>query len=367
MAHDASIPPVVADTLALALVASSDAPIVLLDGDLDVVAASASFLRAFQLDPAVARAHSLFSLGAGEWDVPQLRSLLRATLSGAAEVDAYEMDLTRAGRATRRLVITAHRLAYGDATQTRLLLAVTDVTDARLAERLKDDLLREKAILYQELQHRVANSLQIIASVLMQSARRVPSAQTRSHLYDAHSRVMSVAALQQQLAASSVGEVQLRAYFTDLCQSIGASMIQDQDKLRLRVEADDTVALADVSVSLGLIVTELVINALKHAFPGDRGGDIVVSYRSKAADWMLSVSDTGVGMPKGAVAAKPGLGTSIVESLAKQLHATVEMADARPGLRVSITHRAAEAGAYASGAPLVFQPIRPAGDQALSR
>ena len=233
-----------------------------------MVAASASFARAFQIDPAAASARSLFSLGAGEWDVPQLRSLLRATLSGAAELDAYEMDLKRAGRGTRRLVLTAHHLAYGDAAQTRLLLAVTDVTDARLAERLKDDLLREKAILYQELQHRIANSLQIIASVLMQSARRIPSAQTRSHLYDAHSRVMSVAALQQQLAASSVGEVQLRAYFTELCQSIGASMIQDHAKLRLRVEADDTVALADVSVSLGLIVTELVINALKHGFPG---------------------------------------------------------------------------------------------------
>ena len=85
----------------------------------------------------------------------------------------------------------------------RLLLAVSDVTDARLAEKLKDDLLREKAILFQELQHRVANSLQIIASVLMQSARRMQSAETTSHLYDAHSRVMSVAALQQQLAASS--------------------------------------------------------------------------------------------------------------------------------------------------------------------
>ena len=61
-------------------------------------------------------------------------------------------------------------------------LAVSDVTEARLAERLKDDLLQEKAILLQELQHRVANSLQIIASVLMQSARKVQSEETRSHL-----------------------------------------------------------------------------------------------------------------------------------------------------------------------------------------
>ena len=336
MADDRPTPAVV-DALALALVASSDAPILLLDGDLAVVAASASFCGAFKIDPAATDGRSLFALGAGEWDVPQLRSLLRVTLSGGAQVGAYEMDLKPPGRDTRRLVITAHQLEHGDPLNVRLLLSISDVTDARLAERLKDDLLREKAILYQELQHRVANSLQIIASVLMQSARRIPSAQTRSHLFDAHSRVMSVAALQSQLVASRVGEVHLRAYFTELCQSIGASMIQDHDKLKLRVEADESVALADASVSLGLIVTELVINALKHAFPQGRGGDILVSYKSRASDWTLSVRDDGVGMVAGQAPSK-GLGTSIVEALAKQLHATVDTAAANPGTRVSIIH-----------------------------
>jgi two-component system, sensor histidine kinase PdtaS len=328
---------VVPDTLALALVAASDAPILLLDGDLTVIAASASFSRGFHLDPAAVNGRLLFSLGTGEWDVPQLRSLLRVTLSGAAEVDGYEMDLMHSGRAPRRLVITAHQLVYGDATEVRLMLAVSDVTDARLADRLKDDLLREKAILYQELQHRIANSLQIIASVLMQSARRVPSQETRSHLFDAHSRVMSVAALQHQLAATNVGEVHLREYFTELCQSIGASMIQDHEKLRLKVDADESLAVPDVSVSLGLIVTELVINALKHAFPEDRGGDIVVSYRSVAADWTLSVVDNGIGISPYA-APKAGLGSSIVEALAKQLGARVQMTDAGPGASISIVH-----------------------------
>ena len=149
----------------------------------------------------------------------------------------------------------------------RLLVAVLDVTDARIAEKLKDDLLKEKAVLLQELQHRVANSLQIIASVLMQSARKVQSEEARSHLHDAHQRVMSVASLQHQLAASHVGDVELRPYFTALCESIGASMIRDHDKLSLDVDVDDSVTNADASVSLGLIVTELVINALKHAFP----------------------------------------------------------------------------------------------------
>jgi two-component sensor histidine kinase len=341
MADDISTVPVLSDTLALALVAVSDAPVLLLGADLTVIAASESFSLVFQIDPASTNGRSLFSLGTGEWDVPQLRSLLKVTLSG--DVGPYEMDLRRPGREPRHLVVNAHRLDHSDTHEVRLLLAVSDVTDARFVERLRDDLVREKALLYQELQHRVANSLQIIASVLMQSARRAPFAQAPSRLYDAHNHVFSGATLQQSVMGSSVGDVPLRAYFTELCQSIGASMIEDRDKLRLKVEADDGFAIRDVSVSLGLIVTELVINALKHAFPEGRGGDILVLYRSIGPDWMLSVRDNGVGMPSCAASSKAGLGTSIVEALAKQLDAKVQLADAHPGVRVSILHEAAEA------------------------
>jgi len=345
MANDLPVSPVVTHSLALALVATSDPPILLLDGTSTVIAASASFARAFDIEPEHLEGLSLFALGSGEWDVPQLRSLLKATLSGAANIDAYEMDLRPPGQAERRLVITAHILEYGDPANVRLLLAVSDVTDARLAERLKDDLLREKAILFQELQHRVANSLQIIASVLMQSARRVSSEETRGHLHDAHSRVMSVAALQHQLAASAVGEVELRAYLTELCESIAASMIHDRKKLTLEVVADEASAPAEVSVSLGLVVTELVINALKHAFPGDRGGHILVAYKVSGADWALSVSDDGVGMPTGAQPAKAGLGTSIVQALAKQLGAAVAVIDSHPGTSVCVARTSLSATA----------------------
>ena len=82
MAHDSTTIPIISDRLALALVAASDAPILLLDGELMVIAGSASFARAYQIDPATMGGQSLFTLGAGEWDVPQLRSLLRATLQG---------------------------------------------------------------------------------------------------------------------------------------------------------------------------------------------------------------------------------------------------------------------------------------------
>ena len=172
----------------------------------------------------------------------------------------------------------------------------------------------------------------------MQSARRTQSEETRANLHDAHHRIMSVAQLQQQLAASRLGDVQLRQYFTDLCRSLGASMIRDHNQITLDVTADDGVSSADVSISLGLIVTELVINALKHAFPGGRIGAIKVGYSTQGADWTLRVTDNGVGLPQGEDAPKSGLGTSMVEALAKSLSATVETTDANPGVSVAIVH-----------------------------
>jgi len=181
MAVPTAASPNVAESLTLALIAASDAPLLLLDGDLRVIAASQSFGRAFAIDTAQAAGVLVFDLGGGEWDLPRLRSLLSATTSGSAAIEAYEMDLHPDGPETRRLVIKAQKLNYGDPSATRVLMTVSDVTDARIAERLKDDLIREKAVLLQEVQHRVANILQIIASVLMQSARTVQSEETRRH------------------------------------------------------------------------------------------------------------------------------------------------------------------------------------------
>ncbi|EHK52634.1 sensor histidine kinase [Allomesorhizobium alhagi] len=323
----------------LAVVVSSNEPLLFLSDDQKVIAASASFCRAFEIDPATIPGKRLSELGNGEWAMPKLASLLKATASGSAHIEAYEIDLKRPNQKTRQLVVNARTLDDGDIDHIRLLLAVTDVTDVRAEARLKDDLVRDKAILLQEVQHRVANSLQIIASVLMQSARRVQSEEARGHLHNAHHRVMSIAALQKQLSTSKGGDVELRAYFTQLCQSLGASMIADPDRLSIEVTADNSAVEADVSVSLGLIVTELVINALKHAFPGERTGTIVIDYQSSGNDWTLSVTDNGIGMSAGSDAPKAGLGTGIVEALAKNLRGEILLSNAGPGTAITISHQ----------------------------
>ena len=331
------MPPGSAGSLGMALVMTSTAPLVLLSEDLVVMAASRSFCSAFALDCASVIGTEFFALGEGEWDTPQLRSLLRATASGQAAIDSYEFDLKRPGHEPRCLMLDAHIVDHAGSEALKIVLAIIDVTEARQTARENDALARDKRLLHQELHHRVANSLQIIASVLMQRVRNVQSEETRTHLRDAHHRVMSVATLQRQLASTATGMVRMRPYLTELCASIGASMIADPALLTLRVTADDIEASPDNSVSMGLIVTELVINSLKHAYPGDAAkGAITVDCHATAEGWVLTVADDGIGMSGTNDSARPGLGTGIVNALAQQLEATVTVSDANPGTLVTI-------------------------------
>jgi two-component sensor histidine kinase len=325
--------------LGLAVIASSAAPLLLMDADRRVLAASPSFSRAFALAPDDILGRKIEALGAGEWDIPQLRTLLSATLAGDANIDAYEVELARPGQGVQRLSLNAQRLDYAGAgaDDARLLLTACDVTDARTREHLQEVLARDNALLLKEVRHRVANSLQIVASVLMQNARRVSSLEARGHLHDAHQRVIAVAELERQLAVSSFDKVELQTYFGKLCDTLRASMISPAQHVTLEVRGSPVFVAANVSISLGLIVTELVINALKHAFPDGRRGAIAVEYWSVASDWTLSVADDGVGMASGAASPKAGLGATIVEALARQLGARVEVSGA-PGSKVSIVH-----------------------------
>lgn len=326
-------------SLAMAVIVSSPTPLLLLDGELRVAGASLSFCDTFGVDVATAPGHPVFELGTGEWDVGQLRALLTAIAGGTAQIVAFEMELKRRDCDTRCLIINARRLVYQDIGRPWLVMAVADVTDARASERAKNDIIDQLGALLREVRHRVANSLQIVSAVLLQNARRTTSAETRDHLRDAHHRVMAVAELERQLSESQNGDesVELRAYFTNLCNSITASLIGEEKAVTLVVTGGGLVT-SRVSVSLGLIVTELVINALKHAFPNGRAGRIEIGYKSHGPNWTLSVRDDGIGMPDDPVPSRTGLGTGIVQALAKQLQATVETAPAVPGTVVRVEH-----------------------------
>ena len=315
-------------------------PLVVLDDALRVVSASRSFYQAFAVTPSETEGRPRYELGNGQWNISALRELLTAVIPQHTTIEEFEVehDFPTIGR--RTMFLNARKIFYEGNNSTSLLVAIEDVTERCALEREKDELLRQKDLLLREMNHRINNSLQIIASILLLKATTVQSEETRRHLQDAHERVMSVAAVQEQLHPTPFGTpIEAKSYLTKLCESLSASMIIDDRPVSLRVEAGEGSTTSEQAVSMGLITTELVLNALKHAFPGRAQGHIVVGFESTASAWRLAVSDDGIGIsPRLADApVRTGLGTSIVEALTRQLGGRIATLATSPGTTVAVT------------------------------
>lgn len=330
-----------ARAFAQAIVDTVREPVLVLDKELRVIAASRSFYSAFKVRPEDTQGRLLYTLGNGQWDIPKLRVLLEKILPEKGVMEDYEVEHEFPGLGHRTMCLNARQVFYEKGADTTILLGMEDVTERRILEREKDELLRQKDVLLEELQHRIANSLQIIASIILLKARAVQSEETRVHLHDAHKRVMSIAAVQRQLHASkTVGAVEIAPYLSGLSEALATSMIGDDRPILLKVIGQTGSTTSRQAESLGLIVTELVMNALKHAFPDEKTkGQIIVSYETAGTNWKLSVADNGIGKVDGVFAQpKSGLGTGIIKALAQQLDAKVETLAGPEGTTVSITH-----------------------------
>ena len=237
------------------------------------------------------------------------------------------------------MLLSAREVIYENSKKKHLLLTLGDISGQELLENEKEKLYKQKDLMLKEMKHRMANSLQLIASILILKSEAVESQEVRTHLKDAHQRIMSIASVERFLDTTSLNEeVEVGPYLTDLSQSLGKSIIGAPTPIKILVQSSSGMVVSGDAISMGLITAELVINALKYAFP-KKEGSITISYNSGENGWELKVSDDGVGITPDPMR-KEGLGTTIVRSLARQLHATVETKTGPSGTAVSIICRA---------------------------
>jgi chemotaxis protein methyltransferase CheR len=325
--------------LAQAIVDTVREPMLVLDRELRVIAASRSFYLLFSATPTDTLGKHLYDLGDRAWDIPALNTLLGNIMSKHIAIDDFEVEHDLPGIGRRSMLLNARKVFYETGTHETILLSFEDVTRQRDLTRHNEELLRQKDMLLEEFQHRVGNSLAIIASIISLKARSVGSEEARRHLDDTRDRVISFATIQQSLHTSAAsGFIELGPHFSKLCQAISHSMIGDNQRIKIETRGSRR-ATSREAESLGLIVTELVINSLKHAFTEDTtDGLITVTYDVSGTDWKLSVSDNGVGKPSATDRSKSGLGTGIIKALAKQLDAQVATVAGPQGTNVSVTH-----------------------------
>jgi two-component sensor histidine kinase len=210
----------------------------------------------------------------------------------------------------------------------------------RLAE-----LLEQKTALLQEVSHRVSNSLQLIGSLIGIQAARLSDPAARDALHQTRERVQAVMLVHRRLYTSeNVDVIEIDKYLVAMAEELQASVLAEQGHI-IAVEAAPFKIAPDKAVSVGVIVNELITNALKYAFPSSAGGRIQVTlgaapYESPTGESliMLTVEDDGVGYgtedsaPKGT-----GLGTLIITAMAKTLHGAVERRPAATGSRTVLT------------------------------
>jgi two-component sensor histidine kinase len=196
---------------------------------------------------------------------------------------------------------------------------MADLISARETE-LRES-LAQKEILVREIHHRVKNNLQLVMSLLNLHARRIRDPRAEAAFAEARSRINALATLHRRLYESeNLQQVDLRWFLEDLCVELRRGGLAGSRHIELTVDAPEEVIGPEIAVPLGLLVTEAITNAYKHAFPGRDTGSIEVRVtRESPTHLLLLVSDNGAGF-EAAEKEPGGLGKSLIDAFVRQLH-----------------------------------------------
>jgi PAS domain S-box-containing protein len=222
--------------------------------------------------------------------------------------------------------------------------ACRDVTKRKGAEeRLrtalaeKDGLLQQKDLLLKEVNHRVKNGLQMVAGLLSLQSRYANDPEVTGQLEGAHGRVMTVARVHERLYQSDeIGIVELGQYLRGMCDDLVHSMAPETGLFNIAVEVPEIGLPADKIVLIGLIVNELVTNAMRHAYTDGRGL-VQVGAEIENGTLSIAVRDSGPGLPEGFEPGRSrGFGMKLVRGLAQQHEGRVDFERRSPGTMVRL-------------------------------
>ncbi len=211
-----------------------------------------------------------------------------------------------------------------------------------------------------EIHHRVKNNLQIINSLLSLQSRKVKDPAAIAVLDDARTRINALSLIHRSLYEhTDIRSVDVKSFLAELAMHLDQALGAEDQRIKIDSSIDVDTIDADVAVPLALFTAEAVTNAVKHAFPDGRGiggGHILVSYRVGQDETLLSVEDNGVGAAEADAAAAAGIGGTLMQAFAKQVHGVLEDGKSASGgrlIRIRMPRIDGVTGAY----PRPVQPV----------
>ncbi|MGV0102433.1 PAS domain S-box protein [Nostoc sp. DSM 114160] len=214
-----------------------------------------------------------------------------------------------------------------------------DITEQKQAEEKIKASLKEKEVLLKEIHHRVKNNLGIVSSLLQMQCRRTQDPVVTAILRDSQNRIASIALVHEKLYCSEdLADIDFAQYIPDLTTHLFDSYNVSSSQIQLHIQVDNASLDIETAIPCGLIINELVSNALKYAFIGNCGGKIEVKfYQESASTLTLIIRDNGVGLPENFDSKKTKtLGITLVQGLVKQLRGKLEI-DSQQGTEFKIT------------------------------
>jgi len=227
-----------------------------------------------------------------------------------------------------RRYYAVHYYPYTDqqGTVTHCVVVSHDLTERKSSEDRLHASLHEKDVLLKEIHHRVKNNLQIISSLLSLQSNTIESPETRELVRESQNRVRSMALIHEKLYRSeNLAQIDFGEYVRNLTRDLFRSY--SAGGVTLKLQAEDIQLDVDAAIPCGLIVNELVSNALKYAFPEGRGGELLIRFSQVGHDrYALSVTDNGVGLPQDLdVRQAKTLGLQLINMLVTQLRGTLDV------------------------------------------
>jgi chemotaxis protein methyltransferase CheR len=311
--------------------------LLVLDSDLTIRFANRSFCDTFAVTPKDAVGRKLYDVSDGQWDIPELRTALETIISGGKSIEAFEVDRFFPPIGQRVMLLNARNVYRPGNRTPQILLAIDDVTERVRLEREHAIAGERIGMLLQELTHRVKNSLQIIAAMVSIEARSHKSGDGKAALERVSHRINALGQLYSKLSkGNTVEAVDAATYLDELCRDLIESVHEEGGtSVELKTEIESELLPTDRAIPIGLIVNELVTNAVKYAFPGDTKGTVLVTLKRVPGELRLTVADDGQGLdPR---RADSGLGGRLVEGFTQQLGGQLKRESGKKGTIVYLT------------------------------
>jgi PAS domain S-box-containing protein len=220
---------------------------------------------------------------------------------------------------------------------------IQDITEIKMVEKKLKESVKEKEILLKEIHHRVKNNMQIISSLLNIQTRYLDDEESINVLKESQNRVKSMAMIHEKLYGSSdFNKIYFDDYIESLVWDLFYSYSIEKGTINPILEIDDVKLNIETSIPCGLIITELVSNSLKYAFPNQLKGELKVSLKNKDDHYKLIISDNGIGFPKNIdFKNTKSLGLELVNNLVEQIDGNIQLENSK-GTKFKITFKELE-------------------------